>query len=108
MKILLDECIPRPLKSEFPGYDVYTVQEMNWAGLKNGELLKQAVKNSFDVFITIDQKLHYQQNLQSFKIGVILLITKSNKFAELQALVPNTLGMLENIVPGKVVTIERI
>lgn len=106
MKILLDECIPRPLKSEFLEHDVFTVQEMGWAGLKNGELLKQAVNGAFEVFITVDQRMRYQQNLQNFEIGVIVLIANSNKFAELQALIPETLDKLENILPGKVVIIE--
>lgn len=63
MRILLDECLPRKLKKDLIGHDVLTVPEMGWRGVKNGELLRRA-KNSFDVFVTIDQGLQYQQNLE--------------------------------------------
>lgn len=58
MRILLDECLPRQLKSDLIGHDVATVPEMGWRGLKNGELIRRA-ENSFDVFVTIDQGLQY-------------------------------------------------
>ena len=59
MKVLLDECLPRKLENDLPGHDVSTVPEMQWRGLKNGELLKQA-SGRFDVFITVDRNLSFQ------------------------------------------------
>ncbi len=71
MKILLDECVPPPLKSKFVGFDVLTVPEAGWAGVKNGELLKLINESDFDVFITVDQNLQYQQNLENFQISIV-------------------------------------
>ena len=61
MRILLDECVPRKLTRELPGHECRTVTEMGWAGIKNGRLLRLA-ENQFDVFLTADQNLQYQQN----------------------------------------------
>jgi len=63
MKILLDECIPRKLKNSFPGHECQTVPEAGLAGQKNGLLLSLAEGAGFDLFITIDKGLQYQQNL---------------------------------------------
>ena len=62
MRVLLDECVPRRLKREFVGHDVKTAPEMGWASKKNGELLALAAVD-FDVFLTTDRNLSYQQNL---------------------------------------------
>jgi hypothetical protein len=72
MKIIIDECVPSIVKIGLPDRQVKTVQEMGWAGIKNGELLK-LVALDFDVFITSDKNLQYQQNLANFPIAVILL-----------------------------------
>ena len=71
MRVLIDECLPRPLKSLLTGHDYRTVQEMGWDGVKNGELLLLAEKD-FDVFITGDKNLRYQQNLGGRQIAIIL------------------------------------
>lgn len=71
MKVLLDECVPRRLKRELPGHEVLTVTEKGWSGIKNGELLALAGAE-FDAFLTVDQNLKYQQNLQTSHIGIIL------------------------------------
>jgi hypothetical protein len=68
MRVLLDECVPRKLRRELPGHEVLTVTERGWSGIKNGELLALA-QAEFDVFLTIDQNLKYQQNLKAFNIG---------------------------------------
>ncbi|MEH1911911.1 DUF5615 family PIN-like protein [Nostoc sp.] len=72
MKLLLDECIDRKLAREFVGYEVQTVPQMGWAGVKNGQFLALAEAN-FDVFITVDRNLSFQQNLPQFDIAVIVL-----------------------------------
>lgn len=77
MKILLDENIPAKVKFDFgDSHDVFTVRDMDWLGKKNGELLGLATFNEFDVFITLDRNLKNQQNLDRFKIILILLIAK--------------------------------
>jgi len=73
MKILLDECLPRQLRHDLPDHDVTTVAAMGWAGTKNGALLRLAASD-FDVFITIDRNIAYQQRLQMPNMAVILLV----------------------------------
>ena len=68
MKILLDESVPRLLKVRLPQLDISTVQEMGWTGIQNGELLRRA-EELFDVFITADQNLRYQQQLTGRKLA---------------------------------------
>ena len=86
MKILLDECLDQRFRAELPGHEVSTVQEAGWAGTKNGDLLKLA-QERFDVFVTVDRNLSFQQNLPSFRIRVIVLSAKTNRLQDLRALV---------------------
>lgn len=65
MRVLLDECVPRALRQDLPGHDVKTVGEAGWAGVKNGALLRLA-ETAFDVLLTVDRNLEYQQNGQVF------------------------------------------
>ena len=76
MKILLDECAPRVVKRRLPSRNVSAVQEMGWAGTKNGALLALA-EAQFDVFITTDKNLRYQQNLAGRRLAFILLPSNS-------------------------------
>jgi len=73
MRILIDECLPRKLKRELSEYTAFTVQEKGWAGMKNGELLSRA-ENEFEVWLTADQNIESQQNLERFDIAVVVLI----------------------------------
>jgi len=65
MRLLLDECVPRPLKRELTGHQVSTVVEMGWSNKRNGELLTLVRAEGFDAFLTVDQNLTFQQNLQA-------------------------------------------
>lgn len=87
MKILFDECINRRLGKEFPDHDFYTTHSMGWAGKKNGNLLSLA-QEDFDVFITVDKNLQFQQNLSKFNISVIVLDTPRIDLKHLKSLVP--------------------
>lgn len=85
MKILLDENIPAKLRFDFgKGYEVHMVGEMNWLGKKNGELLRLAIFNGFEIFITLDKNLKNQQNVSKFEIKFILLLAIDNKHQTLQ------------------------
>jgi hypothetical protein len=85
MKILLDECVPKIVKKRLPQFDISTVQEMNWSGVKNGELIELAEIN-FDVFISSDQNLKHQQNLKSRTLAFIIL--PSNQVPIVESLLP--------------------
>lgn len=105
MRILLDECLPRPLKRELVGHDVFTVPQMGWASKKNGELLRLMV-DEFDVFITFDKGIRYQQNLTGMKIGFVVLKALRNNMEYLQPLMPQVRSALETIHPGDLIEIK--
>ena len=71
MKILLDECVDQRFRKDLVGHDVVTVQEAGWAGKKNGELLGLA-SESYDVFLTVDRNLYFQQNRSTITIAVLV------------------------------------
>ena len=98
MRILLDESLPRRLRVVFTGHDVVTVVEAGFSGLKNGELLRLASK-SFDLFVTADQNLQYQQNIQALPIAVAVLIARDTRFDSLQAPAGDLLSQLPGLVP---------
>ena len=85
MRVLLDECVPRGLRAELPGHEVKTVAEAGWAGLKNGALLQLAA-TQFDVLLTVDRRLEYQQNFAGLTIAVIVVEAPSNDIAVLRPL----------------------
>lgn len=98
MRILLDESLPRELKAELPGHDVRTTPEMGWSSLTNGELLERAA-GQFDLFVTADQNLQYQQNLLRLPLAVVILIAKSNRIDDLRPLIPGLLAAIPKLPP---------
>lgn len=95
MKILLDENLPRRLKFDFGyGQEVHTVQEMNWQGKNNGELLGLATFSGFDCFITLDKNLQFQQNLNRFSIFIIILDVPDSKYQTIQPLVVKLMHLM--------------
>lgn len=104
MRLLLDECMPRRLKKEFVGHVVEHAREAGFAGLKNGALLR-AAERAFDVLVTVDKNIPFQQNLKSLRIAILILIAKSNRYEDLKPLVPRALESLKSIQHGDVVRI---
>jgi predicted nuclease of predicted toxin-antitoxin system len=105
MRVLLDECLPRRLKALLAAHEVKTVPEAGWAGKKNGELLRLAV-GSFEVFVTVDQNMRYQQNLIEAEVAVVVLSAGSNRFEDLKPLIPRLLEALRTIRARDLVRIE--
>jgi hypothetical protein len=103
VNLLLDECVPRPLKTSFPshGHSCLTVPEAGFAGKTNGELLRLA-QNQFDAFITLDKGLPHQQNLANLKIAVLVVRAKTNQMIDVLPHVPECLAALDKIKPGEV------
>ena len=101
MKVLVDECVDWRLARDIVGHEVKTARQMGWSTIKNGELLALAVKE-FDVFVTVDRNLSFQQNLPAFEIAVIVLRAASNRLADLRPLVPELLACLPNAKRGAV------
>jgi len=75
VKVFFDECVPRPLCRLLAAHEIKTAQEMGWGRLKNGALIAQAEQGGFEVFVTSDQNLKYQQNLKSNRIALLVLST---------------------------------
>ena len=104
MRILLDESLPKELRSELPGHDVRTVAEMGWSSLRNGELLARSAAR-FDVFVTADQNLQYQQNLSTLPVAIVVLAAKTNRIQDLRPLIPELLVSLAALGPRSLVRI---
>ena len=83
MRILIDECIDERFRNSLPGHDCQTARYAGLAGLTNGELLRAAETAKFDVFLTVDQGIEYQQNLTGRNIAIIIFRTKSNRLKDL-------------------------
>ncbi|MBD2069132.1 DUF5615 family PIN-like protein [Leptolyngbya sp. FACHB-671] len=105
MRILLDECVPRPLKRELADCEICTVVEMGWSGKKNGELLQLMSQESFTILLTADQNLRYQQNLQQAGVAIVVLIARSNRLPDLVPLIPDVRSVLNTITPGEVIEV---
>ena len=106
MRILLDECVPRPLRRALPDHDVHTVVERGWAGKRNGELLRLLATEDFAVFLTTDQNLRYQQNLQRIRVAIVVLVAPTNRLHDLLPLMPTVRQVLETLQPGSVVEVN--
>lgn len=104
MKILLDENLPRKLKSDFGSdHEVWTVKDKGWLGKKNGELLRLMISDGFKVFITIDRNLPYQQNTERLPLTICVLCAKDSRRETLQVLIPKVFnsiqeGNLQNVI----------
>ena len=104
MRLLLDECLPKQLKRHLAGHETLTVPEAGLAGLKNGALLRR-ISGKFDVFITVDANLRFQQNLAAFNVAVVVLRAHSNDMTDLLPLIPEVLTVIASAKPG---TVEEV
>ncbi|MBO3458912.1 DUF5615 family PIN-like protein [Aetokthonos hydrillicola Thurmond2011] len=108
MRILLDECVPRPLKRKLPDYEIRTVVEMGWSGKKNGELLRLMSQDGFTILLTTDQNLRYEQNLQEAAMAVVVLVAPSNRLPDLVPLIPDLRKVLNTIAAGELIEVGRL
>jgi len=97
MRVLIDECLPGPLQASITGHELRTVQQMGWDGIKNGELLNLAGAQ-FDVFLTADKNLRYQQNLSGRNLAIVLLPT--NHWPTLRQHIPEVQAALYTVSPA--------
>jgi hypothetical protein len=102
VRVLLDESLPRQLASELSEFDVRTVSQQNWSGLSNGELLRKAEANGFDVFVTADQNLRYQQSLSKSILGVVVIVARSNRIQDLKPLIPEIKDGIKTVNQGQI------
>ena len=105
MKILLDENLPHDLRYLLSGHEVFTVAYMGWSGMENGELLKIAGDSGFDVMLTKDSGVEYEQPLAALPIAVVVMKAKANKLDDIRPLLPAVLSALANLQPRTLVRI---
>ena len=105
MRIFLDECVDRRLARDLIGHDVRTARDMGWTTIVNGRLLALAAEQ-FDVFVTVDRNLSFQQNLIAFSIAVVVLRAKTNRLADLRPLVPKLLETVAIARSGTATIVE--
>lgn len=106
MRVLLDECIDWRFARDITGHDVRTVRQMGWTGVKNGELLALAA-GQFEVFITLDSNLPYQQRTDRIQVAIIILRPKSSRLSEVRLLTPSLLAALPQMSRGTIKLIDR-
>jgi predicted nuclease of predicted toxin-antitoxin system len=106
MKILLDECIAKRLKIYLPEHEVITVTEKRWNGLKNGQLLEKAVEDNFDLLLTIDKNIMYQQKINNYRIIVAVIDSPSSKIEVIKKFIPRFNEMLPSFEKGNIYIIS--
>jgi len=107
MKVLLDECVTKRLKSYLKDFEVYTVLEMGWSGVKNGRLMSLCVTDHFDVLLTIDKNMMYQQNLEKYPITIVVLNTMTSKLEELILFMPSFSKKIKCFEKNRAYIIEK-
>jgi predicted nuclease of predicted toxin-antitoxin system len=106
MRILLDECVPRKLDRELAPHFVTTVPKQGLSG-KRDELLLRVSETDFDVFVTVDRNLIFEQNLRKLRTAVVVLHAASNRLAAVRLLVPELLQTLGHIQKGQVLHVPK-
>ena len=107
MKLLLDECVVRDLKKDLAGHEVSTVVEAGFEGLENGQLLRAAA-GRYDVLITVDRNLPFQQNIGSLQIAVLILTSTGITYSDLKPLIPKILTQLLTTEPGQIYRVSLL
>lgn len=105
MKILLDECLPLDFRHSFSRHDAHTAE---WAGLKgkkNGDLLRCAEAAGYQVLLTVDQGMPYQQNPVGRTISILMICSRTNQIEDLLFLVNRIMRALETIRPGEILRV---
>ena len=104
-RVLLDENLPRKLRRDFSECFVRTVQEERWTSYANGELLRRA-QVTFDVFLTADRRLQYQQRLPQFSIGVVVIVTPSIRLATIRTAIEPIKRAVLSIGTGELIEVH--
>jgi hypothetical protein len=97
--------MPRQLRRDLPDFEIRTVQEQGWSAVQNGELLRRA-SESFDVLVTADQRLQYQQNIASFRIGVVVIVTVDTRLPNLRKALLQLRTAILNVAPGSLAIVR--
>ena len=107
MKLLLDECVTKRLKSHLAEFEVRTVREMGWGGIKNGKLMALCVENNFDLLLTIDKNLMFQQNLNKYSLTIVVIDSLTSKIEELIEYLPSFKSKIESFQKSQAYIIDK-
>ena len=105
MTLLLDENLPKKLKYRFSGqYEVLTVPEMGWGGIKNGDLLQRMECKNLKVLLSIDKNMGHQQNLEKYNVSLVVLNSRDARYASLVECIPKVEKLIESgLQPGMII-----
>lgn len=109
MRVLIDECLPAGLKESLAalGCEADTVRRAGYGAKKNGELLS-LMEGRWDVLVTNDRNIRYQQNMSGRNVSILILCAKSNRIKDLLPLMPLCAKALQSITPGQIVEVEPL
>ncbi|MBY0478024.1 MAG: DUF5615 family PIN-like protein [Chitinophagaceae bacterium] len=107
MKILLDECITKRLKKHLEEFEVFTVRELGLSGVKNGKLMNYCVDNNFDILLTIDKNLMFQQNTEKYPLSIVVLNSLTSKIEELVTFLPSFKSQIYKLEKYQAYIIEK-
>lgn len=97
--------MPRQLRRDLAEFEIRTVQEEGWSSVQNGELLRRA-SEMFDVLVTADKNLQYQQNIPQFDIGVVVVAAADTRLPQLQAMIPQLRIAIASVTAGSTITVK--
>lgn len=106
MKILIDENLPKRIKAAFLDYDIYTIRELGWQGKQNGELMTLMYENRFNVLLTFDKNMQYQQYFPNYCVTVFVLKAVSNQYKYIEPLIPSVKTLLLDSLPYEAIVIS--
>lgn len=104
--MLCDESVPRDVAAALTGHEVATVQALGWAGMTNGALLRAARDTGWQVLVTVDRRMEYQQNIAASGVALVVLQARSTRVADLLPLVPRLLQLLPEVRAGTVTHVD--
>ncbi|MBC7651055.1 MAG: DUF5615 family PIN-like protein [Deinococcales bacterium] len=107
MKILPDECVTKRLKKYLEEFEIYTITELRLSGIKNGKLITYCVENNFDILLTIDKNLLFQQNLDKYPVTIVILNCFTSKIEELITFLPSLKLQIDGLQKHKAYTIDK-
>ena len=107
MLLLLDENLPKKLKRDFLGHQIFTIREKGWSGISNGNLLNLMTANKFDALLTFDQNLQHQQNFKKYALTIFVLVAPDNSYPTLKDLVPKILSIIEGGLVSGLIEVRR-
>ena len=107
MKILLDECVTKRLKKQLVEFEVFTVRELELSGIKNGKLMTYCAENNFDILLTIDNNLMFQQNLDKYPLTIVVLNCFTSKIEELVTFMPSFKSQVDSFEKHRAYIVDK-